>query len=497
MSHERFAPIADDAMTPQQRAVADALISGPRGGIRGPFHALLRNPKLADRVRLLGDCIRFENSLPPVLRELVILIVARFWSANYEWHAHSRMAAELGLGPAIIEAIGLGKRPAALLPDESLVYDFCTELLNDKDIRDATYAAAVGRFGEVAVLDILCTAGYFGFVSLILNAKRHPIPDTAIPLEPLSRELSRKTDRKTEQMKVFFDSYEEAAKYLSEQGIKPGSPLTQGIEAARAAQDRYFAFLGQDLPPVDKVENLRIPGPEGDIPARLIYPVNRKGSDLVVFIRGAGFWAGSLDSHERSMREFANASGRVVCGIDYRRAPEHRYPVQVEEVLTALQWWIRNDRSRNFNPGRLVLWGESAGATLALSAWQRLPSWARTRIAGMVLFYGNFAGPKPSSTDYSKQVWRQYLGSDVPPPDSIPLLGDLTGLPPLWFGVGELDPLTEDTLALTERLDPVRSPYELHRYAGLPHGFIIFNRILGPAQAAIQDASYAVNTWLD
>jgi acetyl esterase len=298
------------------------------------------------------------------------------------------------------------------------------------------------------------------------------------------------------QTKVFFDSYKEAAAYLSEQGIKPGSPLTQDIEAARATQDKYFAFLGQDLPQVDKVVNLLVPSAEGDIPVRLIYPVKRKGSDLVVFIRGAGFWAGGLDSHERSMREFANASGRVVCGIDYSRAPESHYPVQVEEALAALQWLLQNEPSRCINPRRLVLWGESAGATLALSAWQRLAPDARERIAGMVLFYGNFAGPKPSSTDYSKQVWRQYLGSDVPPPDAIPLLGDLNGLPPLWFGVGGLDPLTEDTLALTERLDPVGSPYELHRYADLPHGFIIFNRILGPAQAAIHDASCAVNTWL-
>jgi 4-carboxymuconolactone decarboxylase len=186
MSQERFAPIPDDTMTAEQRAVADILISGPRGGIRGPFHALLRNPKLADRVRLLGDSIRFENSLPPVLRELVILITARFWSADYEWYAHSKVAAELGMNSTIPEAIERGQRPADMSPDASLIYDFCTELLSKKDICDATYQAAVARFGETVVLDILCTAGYFGFVSLILNAKRHPIPDTATRLKPLS-----------------------------------------------------------------------------------------------------------------------------------------------------------------------------------------------------------------------------------------------------------------------------------------------------------------------
>ena len=114
-------------MTPEQLAVANALISGPRGGIRGPFQALLRNPRLADRVRLLGDSIRFENSLPPALREFTIVIVARFWSARYEWHAHSKLAVELGVSQETIDAIGHGRKPAAMSADEALVYGFLDE----------------------------------------------------------------------------------------------------------------------------------------------------------------------------------------------------------------------------------------------------------------------------------------------------------------------------------------------------------------------------------
>src|SRR6516162_2477371 len=84
----RFAPLSDQDMTPEQKRVAHAVASGPRGGLRGPFHALLRSPELADRVRLLGDFVRFESAFPAPLRELAILLVARFWSADYEWHAH-------------------------------------------------------------------------------------------------------------------------------------------------------------------------------------------------------------------------------------------------------------------------------------------------------------------------------------------------------------------------------------------------------------------------
>ena len=173
----RFPPIPLEAMTAEQKASAHALISGPRGGVRGPFNALLRNPGLADRVRQLGDGVRFENSLSPALRELAILITARFWSARYEWHAHSKLAIELGIQREKVEAIGLGLMPTGLNSEELLVYQFCSEILNQKDVSDITYAAVVQRFGELTTLDILVTVGYFGFVSVILNAIRHPVPE--------------------------------------------------------------------------------------------------------------------------------------------------------------------------------------------------------------------------------------------------------------------------------------------------------------------------------
>jgi 4-carboxymuconolactone decarboxylase len=177
----RFAPLSDQDMTPEQRRVADAVASGPRGGLRGPFHALLRSPELADRVRRLGDFVRFESAFPAPLRELAILLVARFWSAHYEWNAHRKHAVAAGLDPAIAAAIETGRRPAALSPDEALVY----ELLTDKDISDATYEAATSRFGERGVVELIGTAGYYGIVSLVLNAARVPVPEGGTPLPAL------------------------------------------------------------------------------------------------------------------------------------------------------------------------------------------------------------------------------------------------------------------------------------------------------------------------
>jgi len=186
MSGPRFKPIAPEEMTAEQRRVAQALAAGPRGGVRGPFPTLLRLPALADRVRLLGDYVRFESSLSPQMRELAILVVARFWSAQYEWHAHRNHAIKAGIDPSVPDAIAQGRRPPDLSADDALVYDFCRELLHARDVSDATYAAAVKRFGETTVLELVSLAAYYSFVSLILNVNRTPLPEGATPLPRLA-----------------------------------------------------------------------------------------------------------------------------------------------------------------------------------------------------------------------------------------------------------------------------------------------------------------------
>jgi 4-carboxymuconolactone decarboxylase len=179
---QRFTPLSPQDMTPDQRRVAQAVATGPRGGLRGPFHALLRCPELADRVRHLGDYVRFESTVPAALRELAILLVARFWSAHYEWNAHRKHAIVAGLDPSVADAIEAGRRPAELTPDETLVYDLVAELLRDKNVSDATFAAARARFGERMIVELVGTVGYYGFVSLVLNTDRTPVAEGGRPL---------------------------------------------------------------------------------------------------------------------------------------------------------------------------------------------------------------------------------------------------------------------------------------------------------------------------
>jgi len=186
----RFKPLSPEVMTDAQRKVYEAIAGGPRGGVRGPFNPLLRSPELADRAQKMGEYIRFNTSLPPRLSEFAILITARYWGSQYEWHAHHPLALKAGLPPKVAEDLAHGRRPAGMTEDESSVYDFCSELHRDKAVSDATYATALKRFGERGVVDLIGVSGYYTLVSMVLNVDRHPLPGGAAPqLPPLASPL--------------------------------------------------------------------------------------------------------------------------------------------------------------------------------------------------------------------------------------------------------------------------------------------------------------------
>ena len=130
MSEPRFTTLTPETMTADQKRVADAIQSGPRGaGLRGPFNALLRSPDLCDLVQRVGAFVRFGTSIPQRLNEMAIIMAGRKWTAQYEFYAHRRLALEAGLSPAIADAIAANQRPASMAKDEETVYDFVSELL--------------------------------------------------------------------------------------------------------------------------------------------------------------------------------------------------------------------------------------------------------------------------------------------------------------------------------------------------------------------------------
>jgi len=178
---DRFKPLTYDQLTPEQKTMAEHLLAGERGGLNGPFNVLLRSPEMGDAAQKLGAQLRFHSTVPGKLRELAIIITARYWTAQYEWTAHRRLAMQAGVSPAIADAIAAGKRPASLDPDESIVYNFCTELLNTKQVSDPTFKAVVDKLGERGVVELTALVGYYNFVSMILNLDRYPMPDGVKP----------------------------------------------------------------------------------------------------------------------------------------------------------------------------------------------------------------------------------------------------------------------------------------------------------------------------
>jgi 4-carboxymuconolactone decarboxylase len=183
---DRFKPLTWDEMTPAQRTMVEHLVAGPRAGAGGPFNVLLRSPEMGDLAQKFGASMRFHSSIPSKLNEMAIIITARHWTSHYEWYAHRRAAANAGLSPAIIEAIATGQRPTGMAADEEAVYNFCTELLTNKQVSDQTFQAAKDKFGERGVVDLIGVTGYYQVVSMLLNVDRYPLPDGVQPeLKPL------------------------------------------------------------------------------------------------------------------------------------------------------------------------------------------------------------------------------------------------------------------------------------------------------------------------
>jgi 4-carboxymuconolactone decarboxylase len=168
-------------MTPAQRAMMTAVREGARPSLDGPFNALLRSPEMGNLAQTLGEYLRFRASMPARLRELAILLTARHWVAQFEWHAHAPLARAAGLADTVIDDIHAGRRPAGMQPDEAIVYEFASELRDRRRVSDETFRAAVTLLGEPGVLDLVAIMGYYDLVAMVLNVDRYPLPDGARP----------------------------------------------------------------------------------------------------------------------------------------------------------------------------------------------------------------------------------------------------------------------------------------------------------------------------
>ena len=182
----RFAPLKAEELNPAQKAWADSIAAPPRNAkfTNAPYRAYIRNPDLAPRLTNLTDYLRWNTSLPPRLSELAILITARQWTAQYEWFAHYPLALKAGLDPKVAAAIALGKRPDNMKDDEAALYDLAMALYRDKKVSDPVYKAALDKFGERGIMDIIGIIGYYDITSMTLITMQAGAPNDSVPPLP-------------------------------------------------------------------------------------------------------------------------------------------------------------------------------------------------------------------------------------------------------------------------------------------------------------------------
>jgi 4-carboxymuconolactone decarboxylase len=184
--NDRMPPLPAAQLSPEQQSAAAELSASARGSVFGPFVPLIRSPELLNRLQRLGQYLRYESALEPRLSEMAILVIARFWSQQYEWHIHHPIALKAGLQVAKAEAIAEGRRPEAMDEGEAALYDTLDEILRTQSVSDPTWACAIAAFKERGVIDLLGLAGYYSTLAMVMNAARTPLPPgVATPLQPL------------------------------------------------------------------------------------------------------------------------------------------------------------------------------------------------------------------------------------------------------------------------------------------------------------------------
>jgi 4-carboxymuconolactone decarboxylase len=184
----RLAQLAMEQLDDAQRPLAEQVMKVSSLGLGGPYNVMLRSPEMGQHMFDLLGYLRFHTSVPTRLNEFAILIQGRLWTSQVEWIAHYPLAIKAGLSESVAEDLRQGQRPAAMKPDEAVVYDFCMELSTKHAVSDATWKRARAIFTDQQIADLIAVSGTYVTVAMMLNATQAALPEgKTAPLPPLAR----------------------------------------------------------------------------------------------------------------------------------------------------------------------------------------------------------------------------------------------------------------------------------------------------------------------
>jgi acetyl esterase/lipase len=282
-----------------------------------------------------------------------------------------------------------------------------------------------------------------------------------------------------------------------------GPPLHQlPIEQARAVPTLMAAF-GNSEEPVARIDNRTVPGPVQPIPLRVYRPSLADTLPAVMFFHGGGFVICDLESHDRQCRSLANQSGCAVIAVDYRLAPEHRYPSAADDAYAATRYVAEHASEFGIDAGRIAVCGDSAGGNLAavVALMARDRGGPKLRFQLLVYPVTDFTDGSPSMREFngvflSVEMMDWFSDSYLPnvadrrQPYASPLLADdLRGLPPAYVITAECDMLRDQGEAYARKLQAAGVPVESKRYDGMIHPFISLGGIVDGGREAIADAA--------
>jgi acetyl esterase len=299
----------------------------------------------------------------------------------------------------------------------------------------------------------------------------------------------------------------EAEALLAQFAAAGGQPLSaMSVAEARRMMDALAAIRAEP-PAIASAVDRRIPGPGGEIPVRIYTPRGAAPFPVLVYFHGGGWVIGSIDTHDGTCRELANAASCIVVSVDYRLAPEHKYPAAADDCYAATVWAAAHATELGGDPHRVAIGGDSAGGNLAAVVAQMARDRGGPPLVFQLLIYPatDAAFDTPSYRDNAegyllttadmRWFWNHYLRSDADAATvyASPLrAASLAGLPPALVLTAEFDPLRDEGERYAARLEEAHVPTRLIRYDGMIHGFFGMTGMLQQARTAVSDAAAAL-----